>query len=322
MIRQEIIDEIKNINEVLNLKYKSLYNISKEKLRSILSTGFGEFKDITPYTDKELEKIKLEGGLTVVDGSVNELGGASPHYIELYQAMSLNSNFDDEIVKSYCFSPLVDENFENKNEKFSIRDKILSKLEVECAIESVATQKPKYVFMDGSLIRFEINCKKEWDELKSSALKHNVILSGVIEDIKTHSIGEFLKKEGFLKNDGRFYDRETAFNLLKRNEALILNYNSEGKSEADLKSMFLRSSLNPWVIGVDIIVEQSFEIENLAKLIIALSSKNGRGIPMPLDLVDEKVRIRTSEMEVLIKNNMDRNNFERFFNAQRNKRTV
>ena len=184
MIRQEIIDEIKNINEVLNLKYKSLYNISKEKLRSILSTGFGEFKDITPYTDKELEKIKLEGGLTVVDGSVNELGGASPHYIELYQAMSLNSNFDDEIVKSYCFSPLVDENFENKNEKFSIRDKILSKLEVECAIESVATQKPKYVFMDGSLIRFEINCKKEWDELKSSALKHNVILSGVIEDIK------------------------------------------------------------------------------------------------------------------------------------------
>ena len=106
MIRQEIIDKIKNINEVLNLKYKSLYNISKEKLRSILSTGFGEFKDITPYTDKEFEKIKLEGGLTVVDGSVNELGGASPHYIELYQAMSLNSNFDDEIVKSYCFSPL------------------------------------------------------------------------------------------------------------------------------------------------------------------------------------------------------------------------
>ena len=73
----------------------------------------------------------------------------------------------------------------------------MSKLEVECVIESVVTQKPKYVFMDGSLIRFEINCKKEWEELKSSALKHNVILSGVIEDIKTHSIGEFLKKKDF-----------------------------------------------------------------------------------------------------------------------------
>ena len=44
MIRQEIIDEIKNINEVLNLKYKSLYNISKEKLRSMLSLkSFREF---------------------------------------------------------------------------------------------------------------------------------------------------------------------------------------------------------------------------------------------------------------------------------------
>ena len=147
---KKLIEEIKQLNILLTEKYRVINKFNREEKREELKK-IGEFFQIDPLDIKELEDIKNTGGVIAVDGSTNSLGGAYPHYIQLFKAVAstgLNESNNLENVDIYC--PLVDEG--NIFDEKSIVDGKLAEVEVKIAIESTKLN-PKIILMDGSLIR-------------------------------------------------------------------------------------------------------------------------------------------------------------------------
>jgi len=73
-----------------------------------------------------------------------------------------------------------------RDEKIS--NKKLAAIEVEAALEGVQELNPYAVMMDGSLIRYKIVCSEKWERLKEECEKRNILLVGVIKDIKLPSL--------------------------------------------------------------------------------------------------------------------------------------
>src|SRR5699024_1541925 len=107
-----------------------------------------------------LKEYEAKGGIVGVDGSNNRMGGAFPHYVEIYQALASSTRMRDKpIFMTDLYSPLYPvENEENPLEDTDgiveeKRNILLSNLEVEVALESIETHKPYAILMDGGLIR-------------------------------------------------------------------------------------------------------------------------------------------------------------------------
>lgn len=192
----------------------------------------------------------------------------------------------------------------------------LSTLEVEAAIESVEALKPCAILMDGGLIRYNIYAYDKWMKLRNICEEKNIILVGVIKDIKTNIIGSrLLEEEG-----NSFYDRELLFGKLDYGEAIFIKDEVNKKDPEGYSSIFLRSSLAPTVIGMDIIDSQKSYMEEMAKLVLSLTPENSRGVPLWLDIVDSEVKISDEIMKALVERYMDREIYERFFISERDKR--
>ncbi|WP_300410404.1 DNA double-strand break repair nuclease NurA [Lagierella sp.] len=313
-MKSEMVEKIKILNEKLKNKYSLLDSLSVEDKKAILSK-FGYFDKLNPLNTEELEKLEKSGGVFAVDGSTNKYGGAFPHYIQVFRGMAIKNNIDSiEKVEVYC--PLLEDI--NIYEERNTLERILAKIEVIAALESLK-EKPSIIIMDGSLIRYEILCRDYWTRLKEEALKKGILLIGIIEDIKTDIVFKNIKED---YDTDFFYDREFLFNSLEFRECFIPNKKDKGKDNYGFRSVFLRSSLQPNIIAVDILEEQFGSVDLALKLILSITHKKGRGIPFILDMVDLKARITNKKIKDLCETYIGKNRFELLFHSQRDKREM
>ncbi|MDO5018509.1 MAG: DNA double-strand break repair nuclease NurA [Lagierella massiliensis] len=311
-MNDEIVKKLKNLNNELNRKYFLLDSLSISEKRKIL-LELGNFSHIIPMDKKELQELEKLGGVYAVDGSTNRFGGAFPHYIQIFQGIAIKDlTYKKESVEIYC--PILEETdiYEEKN----IVERLLAKVELDVAIKAL-DENPKMIIMDGSLIRYRIICPNTWENFIDILLEKQVIVVGVIEDIKTNLIFENIKKDYDMDF---FYDREFLFNCLEYGECFTPLITDRGKNNYGIVSSFFRTSTDPTVIAVDMLEDQKENREFIHELILSITARKSRGIPYILDLVDMKARITNKNIKSLCESYISKDKFELLFHSQRDKR--
>lgn len=270
----------------------------------------GRFRPLRRLSGAELENV-LGGGLLVgVDGSINTFGGQFPYYVDLLRAMAKPSRGESVVVKSlHCPIPPEDEEdqetaIRNDNE---VRQRMLAELEVQAAIEAVDRFQPKVILMDGPLVRFDMRAKDSFFVLCEKVTRNRIALLGCIENIESKVVSAVL---GDLAPAGwrSRYDRELLWDLLEYGEVLEIRTPAKGlprtgASDAEVArarpicTWFMRSSLDPAVVGVDMLESQLELSGAFVDYLFTLSPADGRGIPIWLDLVDREVRLTNVELE-------------------------
>ena len=328
-INEELKDKIVYLNQILLDKYKELLSLDKKFIRNFIEENVGPIKKIVKLTADELACYSEKGGILGVDGSNNRMGGAYPHFVEVYQGLAKSTIYRDKpIYKTDFYTPLYSEKEENNilentmERDQSIRSQKLSTIEVEVALEGVRELKPYAVIMDGSLIRYYIESFDKWMELRKECEEKNIILIGVIKDIKTSIIGDLLLKDKSLPIKESLHDRELLYGLLEYGEMVTIQSEVAKKAEEGLSSLFMRGSDAPNVIGMDILDSQRNYLEEMARLVLTLTPRDGRGVPLWIDIIDREVRIPDEMIRGLLESYLDREILEKFFISERDKRTL
>lgn len=326
-VHDKLKEKISDLSSTLEEKYKGVLDLDKKSLREFIDDEIGKIKKIEKLSGAHLESFQKKGGIVGVDGSSNRIGGLYPHFIEAYQALAKSTIYkEDPLFLADIYTPLGEKKIENslleESEEEDREDKKnikLSTIEVQAAIEAIEKFKPYAILMDGGLIRYNIYAKDKWEELREICEDRGIILVGVIEDIKTSIVGDGLRGK-YEEVNASFYDRELLFGKLNYGEMVIINERVNKKGREGYSSAFIRSSLAPSVIGMDILDSQKKSIEEMGSLILTLTPQTSRGIPLWLDIVDEEVKISDAIMKALMERYMDRGLYERFFIAKRDKR--
>lgn len=324
-IHHELKEKISNLNNLLSTKYEGVLSLNRDLFRDFIKKHIGSITLMTKLENKHLAIYESKGGIVGVDGSNNKMGGAYPHFVEIFQGLAKSTLHTNEpIFKADIYTPLYSDQEKNilqEDEKIieERKNKMLATIEVEVALESIKTNKPYAILMDGSLIRYHIYCYDLWMKLREECEENNVLLVGVIEDIKTSVIGDKLG-EIDPRMDIDAYDRELLFGKLDYGEMIVIKDDINKKEKTGYASVFMRTSLAPTVIGIDIIDSQREYLEEMSRLVFTLTPENSRGIPLWLDLVDQEVKISDAIMKGLLERYLDRDIYERFFIAERSKR--
>ncbi|MCK8817084.1 DNA double-strand break repair nuclease NurA [Natroniella sulfidigena] len=327
---------LQECNQKLKEKYQNQANLAQKELRNLISQKVGKIVTLNEIDQQEIEEWLAEQDVVGVDGSINTLGKNYPHYITLLQALAKSTDKNKEgIVKHEAFSPLIDEDRDKIRKKTykdnlaqenkdvivypqeaagKIKSSLLAALEILVAKDSILEWNPKLIMMDGSLIRYQMQAEEEWKRLVELALENDVILVGVIEEIGTNDLSKNLADDLPAKMI-EMYDRELLFGLLEMGEMIKLEEIDSFKGET-LSSVFLRTTRDPGVIGLDILKEQEQELDLIAALVQSLTPAGGRGIPIWLDIVDEEVRITDKMMELLIDNYLEPGLKQKLFHAK------
>lgn len=321
-INKELKDKVRYINEILEDKYKGLLSMDKDFFRNFVQENIGPIKKMDKLTKEELNFYLEKGGIVGVDGSSNKIGGAYPHFIEIYQGLAKSTLHKDKpIYKADFYTPLHNER-DREEEETSIRREMLSTIEIEAALGAIEELKPYAIIMDGSLIRYDIDSYSKWMELRTKCEEKGIILIGVIKDIKTNIIGEALKKDKSLEINELFYDRELLYGKLEYGESISIYKDMSKKTKEGFSSLFMRSSQAPTVIGMDILDSQKEYLEEMARLVFSLTPKDSRGVPLWIDIVDSEVKIPDKMIRGLLESYLNREILEMFLISERDKRTL
>ncbi len=322
---------IENINNILLEEYNSVLSENKVKLKSYIDSSFGGIKKIEPLSKDILIEYEKLGGIVGVDGSNNKVGGTEPHYIEFYQGLAKSTKIKElSVIETDYYTPMemdfktiLEEDEDEEVPSTKIRRKKLAEVEIEVALRSIDELKPMIIMMDGSLLRYKIESKEKWELLKNRCTDEGIILIGIVEDIKTKVIGDFMKTDNIVDKISDFYDREILYGLLDYGEVVFIPNDGEisKKYREGISSAFIKSSTEPTVIAIDIMENQIDSLEDMIGLVLSLTPKNSRGIPLWLDIVDSEVRIEDKMINGLLESNMDKKLIETFFKAERDKRT-
>ncbi len=323
-INNELKTKISEVNQLLNIKYENVLGRSRLETRKFIEENIGQIKKMEKLDKNKLITFYDKGGIVGVDGSNNRIGGGYPHYIELFQGLAKSTaKKEHPIFKTHIYTPLISEEEENLLEEGDRiveekKDKMLANIELEAALESIGLE-PHSLMMDGGLIRYNIYAGEKWQKLRQVCEEKDIILFGVIKDIKTSIIGDKLME---MEPDMRqiMYDRELLFGVLDYGEMILIRDDANRKEPQGYSSVFLRSSLQPSVVGMDIIDSQRDKLEDMANLVFTLTPENSRGVPLWLDIVDKEVKISDDIMKGLLETYMDRGIYERFFVSERAKR--
>ncbi|WP_326828294.1 DNA double-strand break repair nuclease NurA [Tissierella pigra] len=314
-----------NLNNSMEERYREVLSIDKLFLRRFIEEYIGKITSLKKLDNKYLALYEAKGGIVGVDGSTNRMGGAYPHFVDIFQGLAKSTIINNKaIFKSDLYTPLFSEKennilAEDEKEIAEQRNKLLANIEVEVALEAVRKYKPYAILMDGSLIRYNIYSYDSWINLRDECENQGVLLVGVIKDIKTSIIGDKLK-EVYSNINVEVYDRELLFGQLQYGEMIIINDEVNKKNKEGYSSIFMRSSLQPTVIGMDIIDSQKEYLEEMGRLVFTLTPENSRGVPLWLDIVDKEVQISDAIMKGLMERYMNRDLYERFFVSERAKR--
>lgn len=315
-IESQLRESFIELNERLKKEYSRVLNMPKEDLRSFLEENIGSLNPMKAYSKERLKDLYDKGGLVGVDGSVNKRGGAYPHYIELYRGLAKSTLYRDRQVSLVDIYSPMDKPLLEEEEDLKERNKRLATIEVEAALESIDKLRPKVILMDGGLIRYNIYAEDIWQDLRLRCEDEDIVLIGLIKDIKTSIIGEYMDKGGDLK----LYDRELLFGKLDYGQYLIID-DAVNKKEGYV-SAFLRTALGPDIVGMDMLESQRAYLEDMADLIFSITPADSRGVPIWLDIVDEEVKVSDALMKAMMENYLDRGLYERFFISERDKRSV
>ncbi|MDU5595989.1 MULTISPECIES: DNA double-strand break repair nuclease NurA [Peptoniphilus] len=309
----ELEEQIKSVNLNLKDKYDFVFKINNSNFREKLNLNVGKIIKMKKFEKKDLIKYKKTVG---VDGSNNISGGAFPHFIEIFQGLAKSTD-GNEVYKTRVYTPTLNERYGEKN----LSQEFLAKIEIETALEYIDKYDLDYLMMDGGFIRYKIHCLDLFKELREVCEEKNIVLFGVIKDIKTNVIARSLNF------DKSIYDREILFNRLGLGEALLIRNEINKKYiENDLgegfSSAFMRTSKFPGAIGADILDTQEKYFEEVCSLIYTLTPMSSRGVPLWLDIVDKEVKITDEILKMLLEEYLDRDIYERFFISERDKRTL
>lgn len=323
-VDMNIKEELEKINEDIIKKYGKVLNLNREEFRNFVTDKIGSIRKVDKATSEELTKYRELGGILGVDGSVNKKGSSYPHYIEVYKGLAKSTGNQKDTSKVKVYSPILESNIDNPledtEENLDKRDMILATLEIEVALEAIEKNKPYAILMDGSLIRYSIYAKDLWEELRYKCEEENILLLGVIEEIKTDIIGRKLYEEELI--DDIIYDKEVLYGKLDYGEMIRIDDSINKKFEkAEISSIFIRSSKTPVVIGMDIIDIQRSRLEEMASLVLALTPETSRGIPLWLDIVDREVKISHEMLDAYLTRYLDPEIYDRFFVEMRSRRS-
>lgn len=311
-------DLINNFKEV-NCKFKSIHkpikNIGIGKIRQEL-----HIKNMKKLSDKELISIRNKGDIVGVDGSKNKKGNLHPHYLVAISALAKSMDLSKEPIALYeLFSPLIDKiSSEKAKEK---EENIMSYLEVEVAIKSIQKYSPHIIMMDGSLMTYSIKWHDKWKELKRKCIENNILLIGIIEEIKTKEMVQVLKSKNIDIGED-VYDKEVLFGTLKEGEYINILPKKSKKTKEDIDCCFLRTSLDPSIIAMDFLSVQKENMGKLCDIVYTLTPKNSRGIPIWLDIVDKEVKITDEMMNALIDTYIDKDLSNLFIKPKREERSL
>jgi hypothetical protein len=335
-INENLKDKIIELNSILNKNYEIMKDIHKDYIRGFILDNIGKIGKLQRLSTTSLQEYHREGGIVGVDGSRNRLGGAYPHFVEVFQGLAKSTNSNNKpVYLADFYTPLylekerdviasIPKDNPSKEEIDSfIRNYRLSSVELEVAIEAVEKLNPCVIMMDGSLIRYKIECGDKWNKLKSLCEDKRIILIGVIKDIKTSIIGHELVEKGVVPPSVDYlYDRELLYGTLEFGEMVTIDKINVGKEEEGLSSCFIRTSMDPAVVGMDILNSQVSFIKEMAQLVFTLTPRGSRGVPLWLDIVDSEVKISDAMMKALLEKYIDRHILEKLLISERSKRTL
>ncbi len=310
---QDLEGQLKEVNTNLKNKYDFIFNLDKDAFRKELTNNVGRLIKMEKFPKEKLSKYKRTVG---VDGSNNRSGGAFPHYIEIFQGLAKSTD-GNEVYKNRVYTPTLNDIYDDKN----LSQKYLATIEIETALEYIDEYDFDYLMMDGGFIRYKINCLDLFTELREKCEAKNIILFGVIKDLKTNVIARSLEI------DESIYDREILFNRLNTGEALLIRNEINKKFIKDglgegFSSAFMRTAKFPGAVGLDILDTQEKYLEEIASLVYTLTPMSSRGVPLWLDIVDKDVKITDEILTTLLEEYLDRDVYERFFISERDKRTL
>ncbi|MFQ8697747.1 MAG: DNA double-strand break repair nuclease NurA [Peptoniphilus harei] len=310
---QDLEGQLKEVNTNLKNKYDFIFNLDKDAFRKELTNNVGRLIKMEKFPKEKLSKYKRTVG---VDGSNNRSGGAFPHYIEIFQGLAKSTD-GNEVYKNRVYTPTLNDIYDDKN----LSQKYLATIEIETALEYIDEYDFDYLMMDGGFIRYKINCLDLFTELREKCEAKNIILFGVIKDLKTNVIARSLEI------DESIYDREILFNRLNTGEALLIRNEINKKFIKDglgegFSSAFMRTAKFPGAVGLDILDTQEKYLEEISSLVYTLTPMSSRGVPLWLDIVDKDVKITDEILTTLLEEYLDRDVYERFFISERDKRTL
>lgn len=310
---QDLEGQLREVNKNLKDKYDFIFSLDNDTFRKELTENVGRLIEMEKFPKEKLSKYKRTVG---VDGSNNRSGGAFPHFIEIFQGLAKSTD-GNEVYKNKVYTPTLNDIYEDKN----LSQKYLATIEIETALEYIDKYDFDYLMMDGGFIRYKINCLDLFTELRETCEAKNIILFGVIKDLKTNVIARSLEI------DESIYDREILFNRLKTGEAVLIRNEINKKFIKDglgegFSSAFMRTSKFPGAVGLDILDTQEKYLEEISSLIYTLTPMSSRGVPLWLDIVDKDVKITDEILTTLLEEYLDRDVYERFFISERDKRTL
>ena len=312
IVNENLKKSLEILNQNLNNKLYKIEGLSRESIRRNL-INYGRLINLKKLSMDEMKPFKPAA---CVDGSVNRYGGSHPHYIDLFQGLSKISGENKKShFKSSLFSPIL--NSISDEEEEDLRNRLLAKIEVDVAIDTLEMENVKVILMDGNLIRYSIRSSKEYETLKESCEDKNVLLAGFIKEAKSDSLFTLL----FPKvTDFSLYDKDLLYGVLDVGEGFILHDDFNKKIDQDISSMIFRTSNYPGVAGLEILKSQRDYLIDIANMCYSLTPIMSRGVPMIIDMVDKEVKLDDKLTTELINSYVDRDVLERFFVSERSLR--
>ncbi|MCD1147569.1 DNA double-strand break repair nuclease NurA [Peptoniphilus sp. KCTC 25270] len=305
---QGFIEQVKSLNQVLHEKYDALLNMESQELKEKLIPTVGVVETMEKMGEEELKNIGLIVG---VDGSTVRMGGAHPHYVEIFQGLAKTTTGEDCFTQR-IYTPLLGTQSEEDGNK--IHNQFLAEVEVDAAIAAIEEHHPDIIIMDGGLLRYRIDCGEKWQKLQEICEREEIKICGAIKDIKTNMISEAL---GFGQ---QFYDREILAGKLERGEIFLVHEEQNTKGKEGFSSAFYRPSKHNEVVGIDVLQSQKENLKDLCRLLYTLTPRESRGVPYWMDIVDKECKVTPALLETLLQENMDRGLLERFFVSERDRR--
>lgn len=319
---REIRQAIRFVSDQMMERAEELSRFTEAGIKAFVEEQIGSVHSLKMADEALLASVKDAGGLLCVDGSYNRMGGAAPHYLEIYRGVGLCTTQADALVTRVDVTTPLTDAVQEVDFSFGERSKEseakLAQIELHTAIALVQEHPGYGLVMDGSLIRYAILCPALWETLRTTCEKKDLPLVGVIEDIKTDGIGRELQRMG--KASRIHFDRELLKGKLKKGEVIQVAETFPGKSERGLSTMFARFSNQPHVIGVDMAGYDPARLLEIARVLYAVTPAHGRGVPGLLDLVDEKARITDLQMRELLGAYVEPEVLETYFFSMRSKR--
>lgn len=322
MINQEIKMKLRELNSKLK-DFTETYPTNSE-MREKLSK-IGQFVKVRELSKEEVRAMSNGKGVVGVDGSFTTYGNTFPHVLFLGQALAkCTMPSSRECLSTYLevgSNAMEDDTYGisswNMNTFLETQSKKVAQMEVAVALEALEYHKPFITMFDGGFWRLSNSAEELWEEFYAATLEQEAICVGIIEDIGSYDLYNDLNK---VNDEQMSYslDSNILFNVLEYEEVFIPNAMYRDK----YIRAFARFSKDPHPIALDFLLEQKKDVFAAMCLINTLTPKEGRGVPLWIDIVDKDVKITEEETRLMIESEIDPAHINRFFTGKRNKRTI